>query len=133
MGAPGGAYFCENGHLVYSVYHHQVDYDDSIKTCHICLSTNIKFDWEHGDSDYGYVVPTKPINVIEGHECNICKLYHGEIWIYDVSKLFDKEWIESLRPEKCKCEQYKTHGSKLPVIKGNADDGFEWRCYCIFN
>ena len=129
MGALGGTYFCENGHFVSFLFHHQVEEEDSIKACEICKSTNIKFDREHGDSDYNYRVPTKPIKIIKGHTCALCNFYHGEVRIYDVSKLFNEGWEESLRPEGCKCNLNKH--SKV-IIQGNADDGFEWLHQCLY-
>lgn len=121
MGAPGGGYFCENGHLVYNAHHHEVYYDEKVLKCDICDSTNIKFDIEWGDSDYQFCVSTSPIKTENGHFCPHCKLYHGEIHIYDVSLLFDNNFSkwEMVCP---KCFE------NFEYLSGNADEGFQIFC-----
>ncbi len=125
MGAPGGGYFCENGHLVYNAHHHEVYYDEKIQKCDVCDSTNIKFVCEWGDSDYQFCVPTSPIKTENGHFCPHCKLYHGEIHIYDVSILFGTIDNELQCPN--------CNNMEFEWLDGNADEYFNLSCNECFS
>jgi hypothetical protein len=102
MGAPGGAYFCKNGHLLITLAHHEI-LDEDPKKCFICGCEDIRFDFEWGDTEYDFRVPIIPIKKVPEYVLanNIYiksrKKYvkaKGEFYhliyhdIFDVSKLF---------------------------------------------
>ena len=59
MGAPGYTEFCENGHIVKLVGHHEIN-DDEVEVCPCCNSSKFYTQNEWGDTDYHQFVPTKP-------------------------------------------------------------------------
>jgi hypothetical protein len=59
MGAPGYTTFCENGHIVKSVMHHEIN-DEEVKECQRCSSKKFYTQFEWGDDDYKQLVSMEP-------------------------------------------------------------------------
>jgi hypothetical protein len=95
MGAPGYVAFCDNGHMVKAVGHHEIN-DTEVDECDICHSKRFVTLTEWPDEDYypdgNTIVPVEPIRQewIEVDNAHIKGKVN--IDVFDVSKVPEKLW-----------------------------------------